>query len=355
MTATAPLVIIFGGSGFVGRYVAQAMARRGWRVRVAVRRPAEAHFVRPYGEVGQVEPVQANLRDDASVRRALQGATAVVNCVGLLTESGAQTFKAVQAEGAARVARLAREAGAERFVQISAIGADPESESVYARSKAEAETAVREAFPDAVILRPSIIFGPEDSFFNRFASMARFSPALPLVGPETRFQPVYVVDVAQAAAKAAAGEAAPGIYELGGPRTASFRELMKMLLHVIRRRRLLIALPEGVARVQAKVLGFLEKATGGLFVNDLLTEDQITLLQKDNVVSAGAKGLEELGIEPTPMEAVLESYLWFWRPGGQYVRMRERRLRLGGRSEGRSNGGSGGGSGGASGGGSGER
>ena len=328
MTASAPLVTIFGGSGFVGRYVAQAMAKRGWRVRVAVRRPSEAHFVRPYGDVGQVEPVQANLRDETSVRAAVRGATAVVNCVGLLVEGGAQTFRAVQAEGAARVARLAREEGVERFVQISAIGADPESPAAYARTKAEAEDAVRAAFPGAVILRPSIVFGPEDQFFNRFAAMARFSPVLPLVGAETRFQPVYVVDVAQAAAKAAAGEAAPGIYELGGPRVASFRELMRLLLDVIRRNRLLLPLPEGLARLQAKLLGLLETISFGLFTNDLITEDQITLLQKDNVVAPGAHGFAELGIDPTSMEAVMEDWLWLWRPGGQYDRMRERRARL---------------------------
>ena len=247
MTATAPLVTIVGGSGFVGRYIAQAMARRGWRVRVAVRRPNEAHFVRPYGDVGQVEPVQANIRDEASLRRAVKGATAVVNCVGVLAESGSQSFRALQAEGAARAARVAADEGVERFVQISAIGADPESPSAYGRTKAEGEAAVREAFPDAVILRPSVVFGPEDEFFNRFASMSRFSPALPLVGAETKFQPVYVVDVAQAAAMAAVGEARPGIYELGGPRVATFRELMELLLEVIRRRRLILALPEGMA------------------------------------------------------------------------------------------------------------
>lgn len=328
MTATAPLVTILGGSGFVGRYIAQAMARRGWRVRVAVRRPNEAHFVRPYGDVGQVEPVQANIRDEASLRRAIKGATAVVNCVGVLAESGSQSFRALQAEGVARAARVAADEGVERFVQISAIGADPESPSAYGRTKAEGEAAVRETFPDATILRPSIVFGPEDEFFNRFAAMSRFSPALPLVGAETKFQPVYVVDVAEAAAMAAAGEARPGIYELGGPRVATFRELMELLLEVIRRRRLILPLPEGLARVMAKGFALLGKATFGLFGAPPITEDQIEQLQRDNVVSPDAKGFAELGIEPTAMEAVLDTYLWPWRPGGQYVKIAERAKRM---------------------------
>ncbi|MFO7853631.1 MAG: complex I NDUFA9 subunit family protein [Paracoccaceae bacterium] len=328
MTATAPLVTIVGGSGFVGRYIAQAMARRGWRVRVAVRHPNEAHFVRPYGDVGQVEPVQANIRDEASLRRAVKGATAVVNCVGVLAESGSQSFRALQAEGAARAARVAAEEGVERFVQISAIGADPESPSAYGRTKAEGEAAVREAFPDAVTLRPSIVFGPEDEFFNRFAAMSRFSPALPLVGAETKFQPVYVVDVAEAAAMAAVGEARPGIYELGGPRVATFRELMELLLEVIRRRRLILALPEGMARFMARSFALLGKATFGLLGEPPITEDQIEQLQRDNVVSPDARGFAELGIEPTAMEVVLDSYLWLWRPGGQYMKIAERAKRM---------------------------
>ncbi|MEX2518401.1 MAG: complex I NDUFA9 subunit family protein, partial [Paracoccaceae bacterium] len=202
---TAPIVTIFGGSGFVGRYVARRMAKRGWRVRVAVRRPNEAIFVRPYGDVGQVEPIQANIRDEASTRRAIDGARAVINCVGILVQDSRQKFAGVHDSGAERIARLSAECGVQRLIHISAIGGDAESGSEYARSKAAGESAVLAAFPGATILRPSIIFGREDDFFNRFAGMAKFSPVLPLVGAETRFQPVYVDDVAAAAARAAAG------------------------------------------------------------------------------------------------------------------------------------------------------
>ena len=203
MPSSTPVATVFGGSGFIGRYVTQRLARAGWRVRVAVRRPDEAYFVRPYGVVGQVEPVQANIRDDASTRRAVRGAAAVVNCVGILAESGKQSFEAVIAEGAGRIARLAAEEGVGRLVHVSAIGADPDSPSAYGRAKAQGEAAVRAAFPAAVILRPSIVFGTEDQFFNRFAAMARLSPVLPIVGPDTRFQPVYVDDIAAAAVLAA--------------------------------------------------------------------------------------------------------------------------------------------------------
>jgi len=226
------LVTIYGGSGFIGRYIARRMAKAGWRVRVAVRRPNEAIFVRPYGVVGQVEPVFCNIRDDASVRAVMQGADAVVNCVGVLNEVGRNRFDAVQAEGAARVARIAAELGVDRLVQLSAIGADPDAASAYARSKAAGEAAVRLAFPQAVILRPSVVFGAEDQFFNRFAAMTRLGPFLPVVGAGTRFQPVYVDDVAQAAVKAVLGEAAPGVYELGGPDVHSFRALMQKMLQV---------------------------------------------------------------------------------------------------------------------------
>lgn len=318
MTNPVPIVTIFGGSGFIGRYVAQRMARAGWRVRVAVRRPDEAGFVRPYGTVGQVEPVQANIRDEASTRRAIAGADAVVNCVGILVASGKQQFETVVAEGAARIARIAAEEGVGRLVHVSAIGADPESPSVYARSKARAEADIQAAFPGAVILRPSIVFGTEDEFFNRFAGMTRFTPALPVIGPDTRFQPVYVDDVAKAAAKAVTEDVAPGIYELGGPEVATFRNLMERMLKVIERRRFVVAVPPGVARVQGRVLDFLQKATFGLWTNTLLTADQVALLQRDNVVSEGARGFAELGIEPVAMDAVLETYLYAHRPHGQY-------------------------------------
>lgn len=328
MSSPAPIVTIFGGSGFVGRYVARRLAKAGWRVRVAVRRPNEALFVRTYGVVGQVDPVQANIRDEASTRRAIEGATAVVNCVGILGEYGKQTFDAVQDEGAGRIARLAAEAGVSRLVHVSAIGADAASPSLYARSKAAGEAAATAAFPEAVILRPSIVFGPDDHFFNRFGRMARLSPVLPLVGAETRFQPVYVDDVAAAAAAAVEGDVAAGVYELGGPETATFRELMTTLLGVIQRRRALVALPTAVAQIQAGALDFAQRWSFGLFANELLTRDQVILLGRDNVVAAGARGFEALGIAPTPMEAILTGYLYVYRPGGQYAAIKESAAQL---------------------------
>ena len=312
------LVTIYGGSGFVGRYVARRMARAGWRVRVAVRRPNEALFVRPYGVVGQVEPVLCNIRDDASVRAAMAGADAVVNCVGILSESGKNKFDAVQAEGAARVARLAAESGVARLVHVSAIGADADAESDYAASKGRGEAAVLEHMPQAVILRPSIVFGPEDEFFNRFAGMTRVSPVLPLVGADTRFQPVYVDDLAQAAEMAVRGQAAPGIYELGGPEVLTFRELMQRMLEVIHRRRLILNLPTWIARIMALGFDVLQAVTLGLFENRMITRDQIKNLGRDNVVAADAKGFVALGIRPTTMDAVLPEYLWRFRPSGQY-------------------------------------
>lgn len=316
---TAPIVTIFGGSGFVGRYIAQRMARRGWRVRVAVRRPNDALFVRTYGVVGQVAPVQANIRDDASCARAIDGASAVIYCVGVLFSSGRNTFEAVQAEGPARVARLAAEAGVERLCLISAIGADADSPSAYARTKAEGERATLAAFPNAAILRPSVVFGPEDQFFNRFAAMARFTPALPVIGAETRFQPVHVEDVAEAAARLAAGEAAPGLYELGGPDVATFRELMRLMLVSIRRKRLIVEIPGPIARLQGAAFGLLARV--GL--TPPITLDQVKLLARDNVVSNGAKGFEALGVTPTAMSAVLDSYLYPYRPYGQYSDIHE--------------------------------
>ena len=313
----APIVTIVGGSGFVGRYIAQVMAKRGWRVRVACRRPHEAHFVRPYGVVGQVEPVQCNIRDDESLTRVISGATAVVNCVGVLFESGRNTFDAVQAEGAGRVARIAAAEGARAMVQISAIGADPESPSAYGRTKAAGERAVTEAFPGATVLRPSIVFGNEDKFFNRFAAMARLSPVLPIVGAGSRFQPVWVNDVAEAAAKAATGGAEAGIYELGGPNGYTFPELMTLMLRTIRRRRLIVDMPFWLARLQASVLQYLPDPP--------LTPDQVRLLARDNVVAPGARGFADLGIEPAAPEGIIEGYLYAYRPYGQYSKLFGRR------------------------------
>ena len=316
-----PLAVLFGGSGFIGKYAAQKFARAGWRVRVAVRRPNEALSMRTYGDVGQVEPVQANIRDDASVARALQGADVVVNLVGILNVSGKQTFDAVQAEGAKRVAEAAKAAGAKRFVQVSAIGADPDGAAAYARTKAAGEAAVRAAFPDAVVLRPSIVFGPEDQFFNRFAAMARLSPAIPLVGGRTKFQPVYVNDVAEAIFQAATRpEAAGNTYELGGPQTYSFAELMRLMLATIHRRRLLAPLPFPIASMQAWGLDLAQTLSLGLFTNTLITQDQVKMLRRDNVVAEGALGLKDLDIDPVTVESVLPTYLYRFRPYGQYDR-----------------------------------
>ncbi|MEI4235220.1 complex I NDUFA9 subunit family protein [Roseovarius sp. D22-M7] len=311
------LVTIFGGSGFVGRYIARRMASAGWRVRVAVRRPNEALHVKPYGDVGQVAPVACNIRDDASVRSVLHGADAVVNCVGTFDRKGRNNFTAVQDEGATRIARLAAEEGVERLVQISAIGADPNSASEYAQSKAAGEAGILKHFPQAVILRPSVIFGPEDQFFNRFASMSRFGPVLPVVGGETLFQPVYVDDVAQAAQMGVDGTAAPGIYELGGSTRATFRELMEMMLTIIRRRRLILNIPFGIAAAMAWGMELVQTLTFGL-VPPQITRDQVRSLRVDNVVSDKARGFADLGITPTSLDAVLPDYLWRFRRGGQY-------------------------------------
>lgn len=326
----AKLVTIFGGSGFVGRYIARRMAKQGWRVRVAVRRPNEALFVKPYGVVGQVEPTLANIRNDASVRAAIQGADAVVNCVGTFDAGGKNNFQAVQNEGAARIARIAAEEGVATMVHISAIGADVDSESLYGKSKAQGELAVLEAMPGAMILRPSVIFGPEDEFFNRFAAMTRLGPILPVAGADTRFQPVYVDDVARAAVKGVLGQA-HGIHELGGPDVETFRELMDRMLVVIRRRRLVLNIPFGIARIMAAGLDAAQTATGGLFHNSILTRDQVRSLGTDNVVQAGVKTLADLGIDATPMAAVIEDYLWPYRPSGQYSEITEsaRNLREG--------------------------
>ncbi|NEX48012.1 complex I NDUFA9 subunit family protein [Pseudotabrizicola algicola] len=317
------LVTIYGGSGFVGRYIARRMAKDGWRVRVAVRRPNEALFVRPYGVPGQVEPVLCNIRDDESVRAVMLGADAVVNCVGILNRSGKNTFDAVQAKGAARVARIAAELAVPHLVQLSAIGADKTSDSDYARSKAEGEAAVLAAYPSAVILRPSVIFGTEDQFFNRFAGMATMTPILPVVGADTRFQPVHVEDVAEAAVRAAKGLAEPGIYELGGPDVASFRDLMGKMLGVIHRRRLILNVPFFAARLMGGTFDLVQALTVGLFENKILTRDQVRNLARDNVVADGAKGFADLGITPTSIDAVLPEYLWRYRPSGQYAAIKD--------------------------------
>ena len=312
------LVTIYGGSGFVGRYVTRRLAKDGWRIRVAVRRPNEALFVKPYGTVGQVEPVQCNIRDDASVRAAMHGANAVVNCVGVLSQIGRNDFQSVHVEGARRVARIAADQGVAHLVHLSAIGADPAADSEYSRSKGQGEAGVLAAFPQAMILRPSVIFGPEDHFFNRFAAMARLSPVLPIVGANTRFQPVYVDDVAAAAQLGVEGQAAPGTYELGGPDVETMRQLMQLMLQVIERRRLIVNLPFGAARFMAFWFDLWQTVSGGL-IKSPLTRDQVKLLAHDNVVAPDARGLDALGIVPQPMEAILPEYLYRFRPDGQYA------------------------------------
>ncbi len=312
------LVTVFGGTGFVGRYVVRALARNGWRIRVAARNPLLAPELKVMGEVGQIEFARANLRDRASVELALHGSQAVVNLVAVLFEAGAQTFDALQAKGAATLAQAAADRGIDRFIQVSAIGADAASPSAYARAKAEGEAAVRAAIPPATVLRPSIVFGPEDKFFNRFAAMAALSPVLPLIGADTRFQPVYAGDVGQAVAEAMkpAREAAGRTYELGGPTVHSFRELMQIMLHDIHRRRALLPVPFTVAGwlgqlgdLQAKLLPLAPP----------VTSDQVKLLRADNVANPSLPGLAELGVEPTAIEAVLPTYLWRFRSGGQFA------------------------------------
>jgi uncharacterized protein YbjT (DUF2867 family) len=317
------LVTIYGGSGFVGRYIAQRMAKAGWRVRVAVRRPNEAIFVKPYGVAGQVEPVLCNIRDDASVAAAMSGADVVVNCVGIDNEVGKNTFESVHVEGAERVARIAADAGVGRMVHLSAIGAKAESDCEYAHTKAAGEAAVLEHMPDAVILRPSVVFGTEDKFFNFFANLTRLGPILLITGGKTLFQPVYVEDVARAAAAGVVGDAAPGIYEIGGPNAANLRELMTDMLDVTRRRRLILNMPFWVARLMAFGFDMMQVMSFGLITNKVLTRDQVRGLAHDINVADDAKGLADLGIVPVPMEAVLPDYLWRFRPSGQYDAIKE--------------------------------
>jgi NADH dehydrogenase len=316
----ARIVTVFGGSGFIGRYLVQRLARHGWIVRVAVRRPDRALFLKPMGAVGQITPIAASLRHEGSVAAAVAGADAVVNLVGILHGRGANSFTAIHVDGAARVARAARAAGARTLVQMSALGADPNSPAEYGRSKAAGEGAVREAFPGTAIARPSIVFGPEDDFFNRFATMARFSPALPLIGGgHTRFQPVHVGDVADALLRLVADPATAGkTYELGGPRVYSFRALLELMLHEIGRRRLLVSVPFGLASLQAFFLELPSNLIPALPAPPL-TQDQVQMLRRDSVVSAGALTLDDLGIRPTALELVVPSYLARYRPGGRFV------------------------------------
>ena len=304
-------VCVIGGSGFIGRYVVKRLAALGAVVSVVSRHASEAQFLKPMGDVGQIALIDASLADEAALTTALEGASAVVSSVGILYERGRQRFQLLHADGPARLARLAAAAGARHFVHVSALSADARAASLYARSKAGGEAAVKAAFPAATILRPSLVFGPEDDFFNRFGAMARVAPALPLVGGgTTRFQPVYVGDVADAAIAALERPEAEGkTYELGGPAVLSFRELIELLLAEIRRRRLLVPLPFGLASLAAFFMEFMPKP--------MLTRDQVKLLRKDSVVTPGAPGLTDLGINPTALELVLPTYLNRFRRGGR--------------------------------------
>ncbi len=310
------LVTVYGGSGFLGRHLVRAIARTGARMRIAVRRPELAGHLQPLGGVGQIVPVQANVRYPDSLITAAEDADAVVNLVGILFSAGKQTFKSVQDEGAGNVAKAAKAAGARAFVHVSAIGADPDSASIYARTKAAGEAAVKDVLPDATIIRPSVVFGPEDEFFNRFAALARISPVLPLIGGgHTKFQPVFVGDVAQTIVAALEGRAAAKApYELGGPEVLTMREVMERVLDYTMRKRWLVPVPFWAAKLKGAFLQWLP--------NPPLTLDQVRLLERDNVVSDAAikagRTLEGLGIEPVPVASVVPDYLEQFRPRGQF-------------------------------------
>ena len=317
MSEAAPgLITVFGGSGFVGSQVVQDLARRGWRIRVACRRPDRAWKLQTSGHVGQIQAVRCDATDPAQVEAALRGADAAVNLIGILHESGARSFEALHVDAARTIAGAAAAAGLGRLVHVSAIGANPESASRYARTKAAGEMAVREARPDAVILRPSIVFGPGDGFLNRFAAMASVAPALPLIGGgRTRFQPVYVGDVAEAVAEAVERRDAAGrTYELGGPSVMTMEEVLKLVLRETRRSNPLVPLPFFAARA----IGSVAQMTAWVGIPPVLTRDQVVSLESDNVVADGAEGLADLGVEPTGIEAFAPSYLWRYRRGGQF-------------------------------------
>ena len=317
VTATSPLVTIFGGSGFIGTYIVRALAKRGYRVRVAVRRPDLAGHLQPLGGVGQIHAVQANLRFEESVARAIKGADVVINLVGILASGGSQTFSSVHARGAETVAKACKAEGVKALVHMSALGSDVDSASEYASSKAQGEAAVLENMPNAVIFRPSIVFGPEDNFFNQFARMAQLSPVLPLIGwGKTKFQPVYVGDVAEAFALAVDGKLKPKqVYELGGPEVMSFRQVLEYICKETRRKPLLLPIPWPFATAMG--------IFGGMIPDKPITEDQVRLLKTDNTVSDDAekKGrtLKGIGISPTSVEAVVPGYLYYYRKGGQFA------------------------------------
>jgi NADH dehydrogenase len=306
------IATVFGGTGFIGRYVIQSLAREGYTIRVPTRFTADAGYLRTYGVVGQINPIALSLHDHASIIKAVEGSDIVVNLLGALAPTRRESFEFLQAEVPGRIARAAAATGARAMVHISAIGADKASKSAYAASKAHGEDLVRAAFPQATILRPSIVFGPEDEFFNRFAAMAQIAPALPLIGGgKTRFQPVYVADVAEAVAACVKnGEAAGKTYDLAGPEIYTFRQLMELMLGMIGLKRMLVSIPFGIAEIQGRLLELLP--------GKLLTRDQVTLLKRDNVAEPGMPGLNDLGITPTALEIVLPSYMDRFCKGGRF-------------------------------------
>jgi len=306
------LVTVFGGSGFLGRHIVRALANEGWRIRVPVRKPNSAHFLKPLGRVGQIQIVKGNVSDKEAVAAALAGAADAINLVGILVERGGQTFEAIHIGAAGTIAAAAARLGTQRLLHVSALGASREAPARYYRTKAAGEARLREAYPKATIFRPSLVFGPEDQFFNRFAALARMSPFLPAIGGgKTRLQPVFVGDIARAVVAALGdGTTAGNTHELGGPEVMTFREVLELVLKVTHRRRLLVPLPYGVARLQAGFLGLLPKPP--------LTLDQVRMLETDNVVRPGAPGFRELGITPEAAEAIIASYLWRFRKEGEF-------------------------------------
>jgi uncharacterized protein YbjT (DUF2867 family) len=324
-SVSSPIITVVGGSGFVGRHVVRALAKKGYRIRVAVRRPDLAFHLQPLGVVGQIHAVQANVRYPDSLRQAVEGSAAVINLVGILQPTARQTFEAVQAEGAQAVAQAAAQAGVKRFIHVSALGADEASSSAYAQTKAAGEKAAFHSFADAVVLRPSVVFGPEDQFFNRFAALARMMPVLPLPnGGSTAFQPVFVGDVAEFIARSVEGHVQGGrVYELGGPEVRSLREIVAYICEITGRHRPIMNLPWPLAKAQAMMMEIADKLTLGLLPDDVMvTRDQVSLLKTDNVISQSAikegRTLAGVGIVPTTYEAIVPSYLWRFRKTGQF-------------------------------------
>lgn len=316
--SVAKLVTVYGGSGFLGRQITRMLAEQGWRVRVAVRRPNEAGVVRTFGAPGQVEPVFCNVRDDLSVRATMTDTDAVVNCVGIIVRQGRNNFDAVHVDAAERISRLSAELAIPSLVHVSALGADTESQSRYAATKGRGEEAVLKHRADAVILRPSVIFGSDDSFYNRIAAMSRFGPILPVPGIGTKVQPVYILDVARVGAMGAEGKLQPGIYELVGPDIMTMRQIAQQILKTVDRRRLVLGVPLWMAGIMGGILDAVQTVSGGLLTNRILTKDQVKQLRRDNVAGQGTFGFADLGIEPTASGAVIGEYLWRFRPLGQY-------------------------------------